>query len=544
MLRRISALFLLLAVLALAGCHHNKVKNPIADVNSKQPDKVLFDRAMDAMKKAKYDVARLTLQTLINTYPDSEYIARAKLAVGDSWYAEGGTTAWQQAELEYRDFETFFPNMPEAAEAQLKIADIHYAQMEKPDRDFTHAKRAEEEYLSLIKQYPDSKLIPKATERLREVQEVLAEREYRVGKFYYMRESWAASIARLKSVTDTYPLYSKADDALMLLGAGYEKEIDAIRAAKMGNEADAYKQKLIEVFTDNAASAYDRVIQRYPVGGMADKARERLTALHRPVPTPTAEAIAMNKAEEDSREERGRISRVMENIHKAPDMSQTSRVGEPTTNFPAETSAAAVAAQASKVLQDMAQANAARGNNAPTGDKPGSSALPPNQAPPRTGDQPQENQPATTAAGAGDSSTATVERIPSGTSAAAPPAAAQSADQGGVNALRPAAAAPVMTGIEDLAPTTSATPPANTPPASTTAPAATQPAPAPAATQPAAPAVQAPPPMPAQINQAAGDSADSGSNQAVKGDSTSNKKHKKKKDKDNKPAQPATPPSQ
>src|SRR5208337_3324969 len=105
-------------------------QNPIANVDSKQPDKVLFDRAMDAMKHNKYDVARLSLQTLINTYPDSEYVARAKLAIGDSWYREGGAAAMAQAESEYKDFITFFPNMPEAAEAQMKIANIHYKEME------------------------------------------------------------------------------------------------------------------------------------------------------------------------------------------------------------------------------------------------------------------------------------------------------------------------------------------------------------------------------------------------------------------------------
>ena len=135
---------------------------------------MLFDRAMDAMKHNKYDVARLSLQTLINTYPDSEYVARAKLAIGDSWYQEGGTAAMAQAESEYKDFITFFPNMPEAAEAQLKIANIHYKEMEKADRDPTHARRAEEEYRQLILQFPDSPLVPQAKQRLLEVQEVLA----------------------------------------------------------------------------------------------------------------------------------------------------------------------------------------------------------------------------------------------------------------------------------------------------------------------------------------------------------------------------------
>src|SRR4051812_32439946 len=87
---------MLAAVLALsvAGCSNKHVKNPLADVGSKQPDKVLFDRAMEAMKHNRFDVARMTLQTLINTYPDSEYIARAKLAVGDSWYSAGGSAGF------------------------------------------------------------------------------------------------------------------------------------------------------------------------------------------------------------------------------------------------------------------------------------------------------------------------------------------------------------------------------------------------------------------------------------------------------------------
>jgi outer membrane protein assembly factor BamD len=174
MLRRVPFAVLLLVAALLVGCSNKKVNNPLANVGSKQPDKVLFDRAMDAMKHNRFDVARMTMQTLINTYPDSEYIARAKLAVADSWYAEGGSTSLAQAEVEYKDFETFFPNMAEAAEAQLKIANIHYQEMEKPDRDFTHALRAEEEYRQLILQWPDSKLVPEAKERLMEVQEVIA----------------------------------------------------------------------------------------------------------------------------------------------------------------------------------------------------------------------------------------------------------------------------------------------------------------------------------------------------------------------------------
>src|SRR6266851_9003501 len=86
----------------------------IAPVDAGLPDKVLYDKALDATKRGHFDVARLDLQTLLNTYPDSQYQMKAKLAIADSWYREGGTAALTQAEQEYKDFITFFPNAPEA----------------------------------------------------------------------------------------------------------------------------------------------------------------------------------------------------------------------------------------------------------------------------------------------------------------------------------------------------------------------------------------------------------------------------------------------
>src|SRR5271165_2151410 len=219
-----------LAFLVLAGAsadaktkkpkqkHVDLSANPLANVNSKQPDKELFDKSMIALKKGRFDVARLDLQTMLNTYPDSEYRMRAKLAVGDTWFQEGGTAALTQAEAEYKDFITFFPNAPEAAEAQMKVGDIYYKQMEKPDRDFTNALEAEKEYRNMINMFPDSTLIPRAKQKLRDVQEVLAERESQIGFYYESRENYTAAIARLQTVVDTYPLYSKSDLALLSIG--------------------------------------------------------------------------------------------------------------------------------------------------------------------------------------------------------------------------------------------------------------------------------------------------------------------------------------
>jgi outer membrane protein assembly factor BamD len=309
--------------------------NPLAGVNSKQPDKELFDKAMFAMKKGRFDVARLDLQTMLNTYPDSEYRMRAKLAVGDSWFKEGGTAALTQAEAEYKDFITFFPNAPEAAEAQMKVADIYYEEMEKPDRDYTNAQRAEQEYRAMINMFPDSSLVPRAKQKLRDVQEVLAERETDIGLYYGSRENFAASIARLETVVDTYPLYSKSDLALLGIGDAYVGEAHSIQIAPQ--ISGAIKERLRAVYQDRAAEAYAKVITRYPMAPHVEDARDRLVAMNRPVPEPTQEAVAENDAEVRSQQPLRFTDNIFGIIKHGPTVVQAVHVGEPSLDDPKRT---------------------------------------------------------------------------------------------------------------------------------------------------------------------------------------------------------------
>src|SRR5215472_6851567 len=122
-------LFVATVFASSCGFKHKKYENPITK-DTQQPDKVLFDKSIKDIEHGRYEVARLTLNTLINTYDTSEFLAKAKLAVADSWYREGGNHGMAQAEAEYKDFILFYPTMPEAAESQERICDIHYREMQ------------------------------------------------------------------------------------------------------------------------------------------------------------------------------------------------------------------------------------------------------------------------------------------------------------------------------------------------------------------------------------------------------------------------------
>jgi outer membrane protein assembly factor BamD len=295
-------------------------KSTSAD-NNVQPDKVLYDRATEDIRRGRHEVGRLNLQTLINTYPDSEYLAKAKLLIADSYYKEGGTANMTQAISGYKDFIVFFPFLPEASYAQLQVAMGHYQQMEKPDRDRTEAKEAEAEFQTFLQKYPKDPLADKAVQHLREVQEVIAEGDFRVAYYYYVKGDRRAAAARLIGITKRYPLYSRADRSNWMLGDIFEK---------------AEKKEV-------AANYYSQIVRNYPLSPLVPNAKGRLVAMKVPIPQPDPKAEAWMTAEQNApRPRTSLVKRPMGLLKSGPagEMRTASRVGAPNLDPEADNTSA------------------------------------------------------------------------------------------------------------------------------------------------------------------------------------------------------------
>jgi outer membrane protein assembly factor BamD len=287
---------------------HKKYETPITK-DTLQPDKVLFDRAIKNIEHGDYEAARLTLNTLINTYDTSEFLAKAKLAIADSWFREGGSHGLAQAEAEYKDFILFYPNMEEAAESQFKVCNIHYKQMEKADRDNAQGQRAEDECRQVMVQFPNSKFVAQALQMLRDTQEVLADKEFRTGDFYHQRGSFPAAANRMAYLSQQYPLYSGADQALWEL-------------------ADAYKH-MGDRFENQEADALTKLVREYPLSSHLDGAKDRLTAMKRPVPDADPVAYARMKSEIENRVRPGIVHRTLGPFVTHPETYRAAKSGTP-----------------------------------------------------------------------------------------------------------------------------------------------------------------------------------------------------------------------
>jgi outer membrane protein assembly factor BamD len=308
MAKYIFVVILMAGLLASCGFKRKKYDNPITK-DTKQPDKVLFDRAISDIEHGRYEVARITLNTLINTYDQSEFLAKAKLAVADSWFREGGAAGLAQAEAEYKDFILFYPTMEEAAESQQKVCMIHYKQMDKADRDPNQALRAEDECRQLMVQFPNSKFVDETQQLLRNIQEALADAEYRVGFFYYKRGSNFAAANRFTRLVDQYPLYSKADESLWDLGDSY---------SRLGSR-----------FRTQEGEAYARIVRDYPLSEYADNAKKKLQELEMPVPEADPKAVARMQWEKENRLKPGMVSKSTGFLRRGPDVSTAARSGAP-----------------------------------------------------------------------------------------------------------------------------------------------------------------------------------------------------------------------
>jgi len=262
---------LLFALVLLTSCGQ---KSAGLQEGAAAPDTQLFENGMHYMEKSQYIKARLAFQTLINTYPDSEYTPASFLAIADSYYSEGGTESLLQAEAQYKDFLIFYPTHEMADDAQLKIAAINYRLMKPYDRDPTNAKKAEIEFKRFLDNYPDSELMPTAREALREVEETLARHDQEIGDFYFNKGSYNAAEGRYQTVVEKYPEFSMMDTTLYRLGVAYE-EVGRI------NDAAVY---------------YERIVREYPFSSFFDSAKEKLVLLERPVPEVDQQAAARHKA--------------------------------------------------------------------------------------------------------------------------------------------------------------------------------------------------------------------------------------------------------
>ena len=270
-----------------------KYDNPITK-DTQQPDKVLFDTAIDDIEHGRFERARLTLQTMMNTYDTSEYLAKAKLAMADSWKREGGAHGWRRPKPSTRTSSCSTRNMEEAAEAQYKICEMQYQQMDKADRDPVHARLARRRMQGRPAEVAQQQV------RHRRPPAGAARDSGSAGRGRdeggpVLREEGRQRLLRFRQPADR-PWWTNTRST-------------ARPTKPCGVAADDYNQ-MGDNFENQQAEMYTRIVRDYPLSIHADDAKAQLQAMGRPVPDADPVAEARMKFELENRTKRSLLSKI------------------------------------------------------------------------------------------------------------------------------------------------------------------------------------------------------------------------------------------
>lgn len=247
-------------------------------------DRELFIVATREVRKKKFDVGRLLFQTIVTTYPDSQYLPMSKLAVADSFYLEGSTASLIQAIAAYQDWLTYFPTHPLADRVVLKIAESEMRQVGLPDRDATHAKRAEIRLKALMQNYPRSILKSEAETRLTEVQNNLGTHSMLIANYYYGQSvklgkgGLKGAQSRYREILDKYPNFGDMDEVLFKLANTY----------------------MLEEETDQAVRYFQRIVRDYPTSEFVPESKKQLELIGAAIPEANPDRMNWLPAEDAS----------------------------------------------------------------------------------------------------------------------------------------------------------------------------------------------------------------------------------------------------
>jgi outer membrane protein assembly factor BamD len=246
----------LVALAAFAAACASGPKRP--PVGAEEPDKFLFEHGTTALNDRRWFVAREFFRQLMDSYPQSQYRADAKLGIGDTYLGEGSIESQILAINEFREFLAYYPTHARAHYAQFKLGMAHFYQMRGAARDQTETKEAIAELTTYVERYPDKPLFAEASQRLREAKDRLSDHEYGVGLHYLRaRTSIPGAIDRFHAIHKSDPEYTRRD-------------------AVYYNMAQA----LVQLGQPAAAIPYlDKLLNEFEVSEYLERAREQITEL-------------------------------------------------------------------------------------------------------------------------------------------------------------------------------------------------------------------------------------------------------------------------
>lgn len=213
----------------------------------------------EALERKDFLQAERYFEHVRTKYPYLEVANEAELKLADLAYAQ---ETYPEAREKYQSFIKLHPTHPKVDYAAYRSALSHFADIPSDifilppstEKDQTEVRAALVSLNDFIRQYPNSQYVPEAKKNLEETRLKLAQHELYVASFYARRERWKAVVQRLEGLLTNFPGTAVEEEALFELHDAYVKLNDA----------------------EKARQTLQRIIERLPGTPAAERARRMM----------------------------------------------------------------------------------------------------------------------------------------------------------------------------------------------------------------------------------------------------------------------------
>ena len=167
-------------------------------------------------------------------YPQSIWAPRAALMAAYSYYLQD---YYGDAVAELERFIKVYPKHENLDYAYFLLATSYYEQIIDEKKDLQSLLNAKENFLLIVKNYPNTDYAIDASFKLDLINDTLASKEMYIGRYYFEKKKWISAINRFRTVIDQYSTTIYTEEALHRL-------VEIHYTLGLKNEAEKYAQLL------------------------------------------------------------------------------------------------------------------------------------------------------------------------------------------------------------------------------------------------------------------------------------------------------------
>lgn len=166
-------------------------------------------------KDERFEEAIAQFSTVKNKHPYSKLATEAELRIAEIHFKR---EEYVEAQNAYQVFKEMHPSHSKIDYVTYRLGLSFYNQLPSTiDRDLAVAERAILYFDEVVQSFPSSSHVKDAREHKAKALKMLAEKEYYVGHFYFIRDKWESALGRFEGLLERYP--NLGFDAKALYGA-------------------------------------------------------------------------------------------------------------------------------------------------------------------------------------------------------------------------------------------------------------------------------------------------------------------------------------